>query len=157
VLVLERGKLHLAVIDGDDLRNPRIEDSIEHLIETSGHRGLVVDLSRVESTASYGAELLIAVHGLAMIYRTRMAFVGVRPRVQRLLASYGADQILAVYETVGEALEVLREGRYRQIQSAVPTLLAAGIPGSTLRSRKEGADGRSGHRHSNATATRGVR
>ncbi len=139
MLVLERGKLRVAVIDGKDLRSPRLEDSLEHLIEKLKHRGLVVDLSRVESTVSCGMELLIAAQGIAMIYHVRIAFAGVRPRVRRLLKSYGAERALAVYETVDEALEVLRDRRpaatARPTESSAPD--GAGKGGTHARSERK--------------------
>jgi anti-anti-sigma regulatory factor len=161
VTVLEQGRLCVAVIEGRDLLSPRFEDGLERLIERRNGRALVVDLSRVESTVSRGAELLISAQGLAAICQTRIAFAGVRPRVRRLLESYGAERALALYETVDEALDVVRGPSTRSGPRPEPVEGRRGGPGESARpaeaptaggSRRGGVRARSGRERGSAAA-----
>lgn len=104
----ERGGAGVAECEQEDFRNPwLLEDVFADLIEGLKRPRLVFDLSRVESTASLGVAVLVATQGLALIHGTSVAFAGVRPAVRRLIELSGAGHLLAMHETVDEALDRL--------------------------------------------------
>ncbi len=92
----------------EDFRNPwLLEDMFQRLMGKLKRRKLIVDLTGVKTTMSLGVAVLIAAHGLALIHKTRIVFAGVQPGVRRPLELAGADQIIAMYGTMDEALRAL--------------------------------------------------
>ena len=99
----------VAVFGDDEFGSPALlEDNIEHLIDRSRHRKLVLDLSRVQGLTSLGVALLVAAQGMAMICHTRLALARVQPGVRRSLKLTGTDSILSLHDTVENARLALR-------------------------------------------------
>ena len=102
------GEICVMEIRAEDFRNPWfLEDTFEHLIAHLRRGKLIMDLSKVRTTMSLGVAVLIAVHGLALIHKTRIVFAGVQPGVRRPLELAGAGQIITTYDTIDEALRAL--------------------------------------------------
>jgi DNA-binding NtrC family response regulator len=80
--------------------NRSLREELKRGYDIGNGARLVVDLSRVGSTMSLGAEVLIPAQGLAPIHGTRIAFAGVRPGLRRVLELSGADRVLALYDVV---------------------------------------------------------
>jgi anti-anti-sigma factor len=106
--ISERNGATVAVVTDDEFENPyKLEDAFERLIEKLKRRALVLDLSSVRSVNSLGIAVLVAAQGLAMIHETRVVLTGVASGVRRVLQVSGADQVLAVSESVDDALGLL--------------------------------------------------
>ena len=106
----KRRGVDVAAFDDDDFTNPSLlEDAFQRVIEHSKHGELLVDLSHVYSLTSLGIAVLVAAQGIALIYETTLAYVGIQPRVRKLLAQVGVVDALPLYDTVDEALEALRD------------------------------------------------
>jgi anti-anti-sigma factor len=98
----------VAVFGDDEFESPSLlEDNIEHLIDRSRHRKLVLDLFRVRALTSLGVALLVAAQGMAMICDTRLALARIQPGVRRSLELTGIDSVMSLHETVENARRAL--------------------------------------------------
>ncbi len=126
MMVVERDGVPVAKFTAGDFNNASLlEDTFQVLISTLKRRNLVVDLSEIQSTMSLGIAVLVAAQGLALIHKTKLAFAAVGPDVTRLLALTGADKVLTVFDTVGDAVRAMQDdsGRAGQFASG-----SAGVP-----------------------------
>lgn len=111
----ERGGVGVAELSGEDFENPALlEDAFQNLMEGLKRRKLVVDLSGVESIVSLGIAVLIAVQGLALIHKTRVAFAAARPNVLKLLGLVGADKAMQLFPSVDDAVRSLNGSSRRR-------------------------------------------
>ncbi len=86
----------------------RLEEAFEHIIKNLQRRPMVVDLSLVRYIPSLGIAVIMAVHSLAQLRRSRVAFAGLQPSVWKSLETVGVLDLLSTYPLVEEALLDLR-------------------------------------------------
>lgn len=110
--ISERDGATVAVVLDEEFEDPcRLEDAFQRLIENLTRRALVLDLSSVRSVNSLGIAVLLAAQGLAMIHETRVVLAGLDRSVRRPLELVGADRVLAMRDSVEEALALLAAER----------------------------------------------
>jgi anti-anti-sigma regulatory factor len=98
------GKLVIDV-GQDELHNAvLLEDAFQRIITKVEFTTIIVDLGRVVSASSIALAAIIAMQGIAMVHRRRIAFTGIQPRVRQALGLLGFDHILCMYDSTAKAL-----------------------------------------------------
>ena len=98
------GKLVIDV-GQDELHNAvLLEDAFHRIITKVELTTVIVDLGKVASVSSIALAAIIAMQGIAMVHRKRIAFTGIQPRVGQALELLGFDQVLCMYDSTAKAL-----------------------------------------------------
>lgn len=98
------GKLVIDV-GQDELHNAvLLEDAFQRIITRVELTTVIVDLGKVASVSSIGVAAIIAMQGIAMVRRKRVAFTGIQPRVRQALELLGFDHVLHIFDTTAKAL-----------------------------------------------------
>lgn len=90
----------------DYLTRPAYLTLFGDLIATR-HPCVVLDLSGVTFCDSAGLNALLAAHRIATSNRASLVLACVPPQLRRVLDLTGADQVLAVHDTVADAVTAL--------------------------------------------------
>ncbi len=81
----------------------RLENLVKDLI-AQGARKFVLDLAGLEYTDSSGVGAVVASSALIARNGGELRLAGVKPRIQRILALKGMEQLSQAYPTVDEAV-----------------------------------------------------
>jgi anti-anti-sigma factor len=98
------GKLVIDV-GQDELHNAvLLENAFQHIISEVELTTIIVDLGKVVSVSSIAVAAIIAMQGIAMVHKRRIAFTGIQPRVRQALELLGFDHILHIFDSTAKAL-----------------------------------------------------
>jgi len=92
--------------DLDILTTPQLDHAIRSAMR-SQPTALIVDLTRVDFLASIGMNLLVATHD-EITPTVRFGVVADGPATSRPMKLIGIDSVVALYQTLGEALDAFR-------------------------------------------------
>ena len=92
--------------DLDILTTPQLDHAIRSAMR-SQPTALIVDLTRVDFLASIGMNLLVATHD-EITPTARFGVVADGPATSRSMKLIGIDSMIALYQTLGEALDACR-------------------------------------------------
>lgn len=112
-------QLRVSVTDGDSYSIVGLAgesdvytyDQLRNALESEvarGHPLLVVDLSGLEFMDSTGVQVLLDIRVMMNDRGGRLVLAAPQTTVARVLNLIGADQLIPVYETVGEATASIR-------------------------------------------------
>ena len=93
--------------DLDMLTAPQLDDAIHSALREEP-TALVVDLTRVEFLGSAAMNLLVGTHR-EITPTTRFGVVADGPSTRRPMKLIGLDSVIALYQTLGDALAALAE------------------------------------------------
>jgi rsbT antagonist protein RsbS len=101
-------------VDLDDSVANAFQEDVLHKIETTGAKGLVVDISALDEVDSYVARILAETGSMAKLMGARTVLVGMRPEVAATLIRMGYPMFgVETALDVDEGLAVLLAARPR--------------------------------------------
>ena len=103
--------------DLDLLTTPQLDHAIRSAMRTEP-TALIIDLTRVDFLASIGMNLLVATRD-EIAPTTRFGVVADGPATSRPMKLIGIDTMIAVYQTLGDALDAFRGRGARDARASV--------------------------------------
>jgi anti-sigma B factor antagonist len=105
----QAGRVVVIAVAGelDMLTAPQLDDAIHSALRKEP-TALVVDLTRVDFLGSVAMNLLVGTHR-EITPTTRFGVVADGPATSRPIKKIGLDSVIALYQTLGEALAALAE------------------------------------------------
>ena len=102
------GRMVVVAVTGDldILTTPQLDHAIRSAMRTAP-TALIIDLTRVDFLASIGMNLLVATHD-EITPTARFGVVADGPATSRPMKLIGIDTMIALYQTLGDALDAFR-------------------------------------------------